>query len=571
MRKASSLLILPLVLFFLKTQAQHQDPLGFINEQHVWVDSVFNRLSQKEKVAQLFLVRAHTNLGQKYIDSVAQVIKKEKLGGAVLFQGGPVRHAHMINQYQEEAEVPLMLALDGEWGLGMRLPDSTVSYPYQMALGAVQDEQLLYQMGLEVAMDFRRLGLQVNFAPDVDVNNNPNNPVINFRSFGEDKHNVYRKALQYMRGMTDGHIFTTLKHFPGHGDTDVDSHYDLPKLNFDRARLDSIEMDPFRRLINDGAPGVMVGHMSIPSLDNEEKLPSSLSRPIITGILKEELGFKGLTFTDAMDMRGVTRYFTDGEADVRAILAGNDVLEISENTKVAIRKVRRAVRKKRISQEELDAKVKKILAAKYWLGVHSRQKVEINGLYEDLNRPEAFRLRDKLAEASVTLLKGGDLIKRLDPSRSTALVSIGQDSISTFQDALKTTYDKATIFVLGAKSSPAEIEQVRKELEGFEQVIVALHDPRLRPASKLPYQSDIRLFVSELSTESTVLCLFGNPYSLASFPGIERAGAISVHYQNDAYIQKAGARLLTHELLPNGKLPVGINVFFRYGDGLDLH
>src|SRR5690606_38271613 len=259
----------------------------------------------------------HTNLGQAYIDSVAKVIKKEDLGGVVLFQGGPVRHANMINQYQKHAKVPLLLALDGEWGLGMRLPDSTISFPYQMALGAIQNEELIYRMGREVAKDFKRLGLNINFAPVVDVNNNPRNPVINYRSFGESKQNVASKGAAYMKGMMDEGIIVSLKHFPGHGDTDVDSHYDLPKLNFSRERLDTLEMYPFKKLIDAGASGVMVAHMNIPSLDQTPNLPSSLSRTVVTDILKNEMGFKGLVFTDAMDMKGVVKYFKDGEADVR--------------------------------------------------------------------------------------------------------------------------------------------------------------------------------------------------------------------------------------------------------------
>src|SRR5690606_7658408 len=318
-------------------QAQERSAfIPFINSQHAWVDSVFSTLSPREKVAQLFMARAHTDLGQRYIDSVAGVLQREQLGGIVLFQGGPVRHAQVINRYQSVSKVPLLVAFDGEWGLGMRMQDSTISFPYQMALGAIQNEALIYQMGLEVARDFKRMGMNVNFAPVVDINNNPRNPVINFRSFGEDKQNVTRKGFAYMRGMMDGGIITSLKHFPGHGDTDVDSHYDLPQLKFTAGRLDSMEMHPFRELIKAGAQGVMVAHMNIPSLDKTPNLPSSLSPHIVTNVLKKRLGFQGLTFTDAMDMKGVVKHFPNGESDVRAILAGNDVLELSQNSARAI-------------------------------------------------------------------------------------------------------------------------------------------------------------------------------------------------------------------------------------------
>src|SRR6201996_5209935 len=311
------------------TYALAQQKPGYIaslGRQNHWVDSVYRKMSRKQRVAQLFFVRAHTNRGQAYEDSVGQVIKDQQVGGLVFFQGGPVRQAELINKYQKLAKVPLLIAQDGEWGLGMRL-DSAISYPYQMTLGAIQDNTLIYKMGQYVAYDFKRLGLQMNFAPDMDVNNNPNNPVINYRSFGDNKYNVAEKGIAYMQGMQDGGILTTAKHFPGHGDTNVDSPLALPLLPFSRERLDTLEEYPFRQAIKAGISGVMVAHMNIPALDTTAKLPSTLSRKIVTGILKDSLGFKGLVVSDAMERKGVTKFFPNGEADVRAFMAGNDILE----------------------------------------------------------------------------------------------------------------------------------------------------------------------------------------------------------------------------------------------------
>ncbi|RZK63945.1 MAG: glycoside hydrolase family 3, partial [Pedobacter sp.] len=273
-------LVLPIIFITSLCQAQAEKPtfIHSLNTPNNWVDSVFKKLNRHDKIAQMFFVRAHTNLGKRYEDSVGMVIKKEHLGGVVFFQGGPGRQAILTNKYQALAKVPLMISSDGEWGLGMRL-DSTISYPYQMALGAVQNKELIYHMGLEVAKDFRRIGMHLNLAPDVDVNNNPKNPVINFRSFGEGKYNVAQKAGAYMRGMQDGGLLVSLKHFPGHGDTDVDSHYDLPQLTFSKTRLDSLEMYPFRELIQAGASGVMIAHMNIPALDSTANMPSTLSKP----------------------------------------------------------------------------------------------------------------------------------------------------------------------------------------------------------------------------------------------------------------------------------------------------
>jgi len=568
LRKASLILLIVLTASQIVSAQSSSNFIDFINQEHTWVDSVFNRLSKKDRIAQMFMVRAHTNLGDAYSDSVAKVIKKQKLGGVVLFQGGPVRHANLINRYQKLAKVPLLMALDGEWGLGMRLMDSTISFPYQMALGAVQDERLIYQMGQEIAKNFKRIGLNVNFAPDVDVNNNPNNPVINYRSFGENKMNVVRKGGAYMKGMMDGGLMTTLKHFPGHGDTDVDSHYDLPSLNFTIARLDSLEMYPFKELIKQGAPGVMVAHMNIPALDTTAHLPSSLSKNVITGMLKERMGFKGLTFTDAMDMKGVVKYFPDGEADVRAIIAGNDVLELSENSKRAIKKVRKAIRKKRLSWDDINARVKKILAAKYWMGLNQRQAVITEHLYQDLNNDSAKQLNQQLADAAITLLKGDTLIKQLDFTEKTALVSIGVDSLTTFQQILGGHFDNSLNFILSAKATAAEVSKVANELKNYQQVIVALHDTRLRPQSKLNYSQELNMLISELASHNVLFNVFANPYTIASFPGLEHAGGLVVAYQNDGTFQKAVAKLLSGQLKATGKLPVTINSFFKYGDGL---
>lgn len=548
-------------------QAQKPDFIQFVNAEHAWVDSVFNTLSNKEKIAQLFMVRAHSNLGQRYIDSVAGVIKREQLGGIVLFQGGPVRHAQVINQYQRLSKVPLLVAFDGEWGLGMRLADSTVSYPYQMTLGAIQNEALIYQMGREIARDFKRLGMNINFAPVVDINNNPRNPVINFRSFGENKDNVTRKGLAYMRGMMDEGIIISLKHFPGHGDTDVDSHYDLPRLPFTAGRLDTLEMYPFRELVKAGASGVMVAHMNIPSLDKTPNLPSSLSRHIVTGILKEKLGFQGLTFTDAMDMNGVVKHFRNGEADVRAIIAGNDILELSQNSARAIDMVLQAIKQKRLTQRDIDSRVKKVLAAKYWLGLHQLQQVNTAGLYSDLNRQQSASLNQRLADASMTLLKSDSLIRALNYSRRTAIISIGSAELTEFQQVLSRRFDNHLNYVLSPQSTADEVAAVANELRSFSQIIVALHDNRSRPRSNLHYNGTVRLFINELANMNSVFCVFANPYSLAGLPGIEAAKSIVVCYQNEAILQRAAAKVILHQLNPSGKLPVTINAFFRYGDG----
>lgn len=551
-------------------QKQH-DFVEFINRPHQWVDSVFNNMTPAERVGQLFMVRAHSNLGQKYIDSVARVIEAEQLGGVVLFQGGPVSHAHVINQYQKLSKVPLLIALDGEWGLGMRLPDSTISYPYQMTLGAVQDENLIRRMGVEVAKDFKRLGMHVNFAPVIDVNNNPKNPVINFRSFGEDKYNVTRKGGAYMHGMTEGGIIVSLKHFPGHGDTDVDSHYDLPVLNFSAERLDSLEMYPFRELIRAGASGIMVAHMHIPSLDDTPNMPSSISKPIVTDILKERLGFKGLIFTDAMDMQGVVKFFKDGEADLQAIIAGADLLELSENSERAIRLVLEAIQSGRIDQASIDQRVKKVLASKYWLGLTETQKTLVNthGLYEDLNRNSSKILNQQLADAAITVLRGTDAIKALNPHARTAIVSIGEaNHITDFQCGLGQTFTDHLYYAIPTDASSEEIQAVLQELKNFDQLLVGIHDSRGRPRSTLNYTDDVKGFITNLVAQNAIFAAFTNPYALAEIVGLENAHGLLVAYQNEPTLQRAVVKALIGKIKPNGKLPVTINEHFRGGEGL---
>ncbi|WP_428982700.1 glycoside hydrolase family 3 protein [Pedobacter rhodius] len=547
--------------------AQKQSYLEMLANQPKWVDSVFKKLSRREKIAQMFFVRAHTNLGQKYTDSVGLVIKKEQLGGVIFFQGGPVRQAIATNAYQKVSRVPLIVANDGEWGLGMRL-DSTISFPYQMTLGAIQNKDLIYKMGQEVAKDFKRMGMQMNLAPDADINNNAKNPVINYRSFGENKYNVASKTAAYMKGMQDGGLLTTLKHFPGHGDTDVDSHYDLPQLTFSAARLDSLEMYPFKELIRQGASGIMIAHMNIPALDNTPNLPSTLSKPIVTGILKEKLGFKGLIISDAMDMKGVIKYFKDGQADLMGIIAGNDILELSENSDRAIHLVRRSVRQGKIEMKTIDESVRKILTAKYWAGLNKRDTILTQGIVAGVNRNSSNALVQELANASVTLLKGKDYIKNLIPIRRTAIISVGVPSVTKFQKEISKGFYNSVYYVLDKDASAIQISNIAREIGAFDQVIVGIHDSRARPGNNIPLNAGVKNFIKELAGKNAVFALFANPYNLAGLPGLENSKGLVIGYQKEDYMQISAAAVINNRLVPTGKLPVSILPNFKFGDGL---
>lgn len=559
--------IILLLFTVLSVQAQKKSYIQTLSEPNAWVDSVFHKMGRRQKIAQLFFVRAHTNKGQAYEDSVGRVVRKERIGGLVFFQGGPGRQAILTNKYQALARTPLLIASDGEWGLGMRL-DSTISYPYQMALGAVQNKDLIYRMGLEVAKDYKRLGMQMNLGPDVDINNNPKNPIINYRSFGENKYNVATKAAAYVNGLQDGGLLVSIKHFPGHGDTDVDSHFDLPQLNFTKARLDSLEIYPFREMIKAGAAGVMVAHMNIPSLDNTPNLPSTLSKPIVTGILREELGFRGLIVTDAMEMKGVVKNFKDGEADVMGVIAGNDILELSENSRRAVKLVRRAVRADRISMDRIDESVKRILTAKYWAGLNKKDTVDEHNVQAEVNRTESLVLRQELADASMTLLNGAGAVKSLSAEKKTVIISIGSPDVTVFQRELGGFYKNSVLVNLDKNANANAIAKVLSSIDPSDQVIIGIHDLRSRPGNGMELSADLKMLISNMAAKNAVFALFANPYNLSLLSGIEKSKSLIVAYQKEDFMQKAAASVISNKLTPTGKLPVTVSSFFKYGDGL---
>jgi beta-N-acetylhexosaminidase len=545
--------------------------ISSLQSQSDWVDSVFRTMTPEERIGQLFMAAAYSNKDAKHVNEILDLIQNYKIGGLIFMQGGPVRQAHLANKYQKASKVPLLLAMDAEWGLAMRL-DSTVAYPYQMTMGALRSDTLVYQMGKEVAEHFQRIGMQVNFAPVVDINNNPENPVIGFRSFGENKYNVTEKSYAYMRGLQDYGIIATAKHFPGHGDTNVDSHYGLPIIPFPQTRLDSLELYPFKELIQRGLGGIMTAHLNVPILDTEHNLPSSLSRPIVTKLLKEQLEFKGLIFSDAMNMKGVTKYFPEGIAELRGIIAGNDILEFSENIPIAIQTIKEAIQKGEITQEEIDIKCKRILIAKHWTGLNQWQPIETHNLIEDLNQPKSDSTIQYIADLSITLLKNAhNTIPLKTRSREKiATIAIGPSEVTEFQKALGRNV-KADHFFLPKKSTPATILALRKKLAGYSQVIVGIHDIRKSPGKDMGFSKEITQEIRHYANSGkAIFAVFGNPYTITKFPDIEKSNAVILAYQNSYHTQIAGAKLMAGEIGAFGKLPVGINEHFQYGAGILL-
>ena len=560
-----------LLLFCFKLSSQEASPPPFLKYMSSrWVDSVMTKLTPDERIAQLIMVAAYSNRGPEHKEEILKLIDEQKIGGLIFFQGDPETQVRLMNDYQLASEVPLLGAIDAEWGLGMRL-DSTISYPFQMALGAIQDNDLIYEMGAEVARQIKRSGLHLNFAPVVDVNNNPNNPVINFRSFGEDKHNVAEKSIAYFQGMQEQALLTTAKHFPGHGDTDTDSHYALPQMNHPLARLDSLELYPFREVIEAGIGGVMVAHLDIPALDSTG-VPSTLSKPIITELLKKKMDFQGLVVTDAMNMKGVTEGNEPGVVDKDAILAGNDLLEFTEDVPKAIAEIRKAVKQGLISQKEIDQRVRKILAVKQWVGLDDYEPTSPENILKDLNTPEAKLLNRQLVKASLTVLKNNNNIlpvKNLDRLKI-ASVSFGADTTTTFQESLS-LYTEVKHFQLPLDASAEKVDSVRQELKKYDLIIGGIHDVSKFPRNSFETSSEVAGFIKEVSeNKSNIFAFFKNPYVLNSVEGIEKAEGLFVTYQDSELSEDLAAQLIFGGISANGKLPVSVGEKFDAGDGLEV-
>ena len=565
--------VLSLIVLFLtfSNNSIAQDSIPVKSEQELWVDSVMNKMDMDEKIGQLFLVAAYSNKGQQHIDEIKYIIKKYKIGGLIFFQGGPERQAKLTNLYQSVSDIPLLIAIDGEWGLGMRL-DSTISYPRQMMLGAIQDDSLIYRMGKDIAEQMKRLGIQINFAPVVDVNNNPLNPVINVRSFGENRENVSRKSIAYMKGMQDGGIIGTAKHFPGHGDTDSDSHHTLPSVNHERLRLDSIELYPFKQIFDAGIEGVMVAHLNVPALGTEKDTPTTLTKSVVTGLLKEEMGFDGLIFTDALNMKGATKFFEPGEIESLALEAGNDVLLFPVSVSKAISKIKKQVRKGVISEDRINESCRKVLLAKYKSGLfildNSRDYVNTEHLTQDLNQLVFEVTRRDLINAGLTLIRNEkDLLPVTKLKRKKfASLAFNSESITEFQNTLSKYADIDHFLYDETKA-----DSLFNLLKDYDYVFASVHNTSYWPSNN--YKVDLQNLnkLAELSENTQVsLNLFANPYSLRNFESLDNMDAVLIAYSDDKEVQFAAAQAIFGAITVTGKLPVSINPNYPAGFGIDL-
>lgn len=542
----------------------------FLTVSSSWADSVFTTLSDEEKIAQLFMVAAYSNKGEAHEKEIEQLITVQKIGGLIFFQGGPVRQANLTNHYQSIAKVPLLISIDGEWGLAMRL-DSTIKYPWQMTLGAIQDNQLIYKMGVDIGEQCKRLGIHVNLAPVVDVNVNPKNPVINARSFGEDKVNVADKGIAYMKGMQAVKVMANAKHFPGHGDTDKDSHKTLPVIKHDHQRMTDIELYPFKRLFDEGLSSVMIAHLYIPAYTSEYNMATTLSKNVATHLLQDSMGFQGLIFTDALNMKGVSNFYKPGIVDVKALLAGNDVLLYSEDVPTAIKEVKKAIKNGEITQEEIDRRCLKILRAKKWCGLDKPQKIDTHGLTDDLNTKKYELLKRKLTEASLTVLQNKEElipIKGLDKLKIASL-SIGETDINDFQKTLElyTAIDHFTTKELESKKN----DELLDTLRSYDLIVVSIHKSNASPWKSYNIGAGTKDFVANLGMKNKVLLtVFANPYSLINFNAIEDVDGLIMAYQDSKEAQELTAQLVFGGIGATGKLPVSISDKFKVGAGIDV-
>ncbi|MFN3998025.1 glycoside hydrolase family 3 N-terminal domain-containing protein [Algoriphagus sp.] len=544
----------------------NEDPLNSSDRvrQQVWVDSVFSALTFEQRLGQLFMVAAYSNKDQKHIDEISNLVKTENLGGLIFFQGGPNRQARLTNYYQAQSKTPLFIAMDAEWGIGMRL-DSVPNFPKAMTLGAIQNHDLIYEMGAEIARQFKELGMHINFAPVVDVNSNPNNPVIGYRAFGENKDVVTRRAVAYMKGLQENGVIANAKHFPGHGDTESDSHYTLPVIKHAEKRIWDVDLYPYQELFREDLMSVMVAHLNVPSLDNGSNIPSSLSKPIVTDLLQNRMNFQGLIFTDALNMKGVANQNKPGEVDLKALLAGNDVLLYSQDVPKAKTLIKDAVDRGVIKESEINRRVKKILKAKYWAGLNNYKPIDTYKIAERLHTPKTNEVIEKLYAESITVAANkGDLLpfRNLDLKRFASL-TIGDDG-KVFNEYLK-KYTGVDHYTVPKAANETSHYNIIKQLEDYDVVVVGLMGVNNSPQRAFGIApGDIQLIRTLEKRQKVVAVLFGNAYGAKALEGF---GNVVLAYENSSETQKLVPQVLFGGRPGQGILPVTVSGQYSHGVG----
>jgi beta-N-acetylhexosaminidase len=566
------LIYISLFLFLLPHQGRTQAPIMNYEQDFIkihWTDSVLSTLTLEEKIAQLMMVRAYSNKDESHYGYIEKLVTDYNIGGLCFFQGGPVRQANLTNRYQEKAKTPMLIALDAEWGLGMRL-DSTFSFPYQMTLGALENETLVYRMAEEIAKQLKAIGVHINFAPVIDVNNNPKNPVINSRSFGSDKIQVASKGVAYMKGLQNNGIIATAKHFPGHGDTDTDSHYALPIINHSKSRIDSVELFPFKELIFEGLDAVMVAHLFIPSLGDEKRTPTTLSENTITGLLKNELGFEGLIITDALDMKGVTEGFKPGAIELNAFLAGNDILLLPQDVKLAISTIKNAVEKGTITEDEVNERCRKVLDYKFKAGLNHYRPVQTKWLHDSLNKVNNKLLEEDIYEKAIVVLNNKNNLlplKHFDTLKI-AVLSAGSSEITPFQEMLS-NYTQVDFYNFTPGSTQSQQDLLVRNLKSYNLVIAGVHNTTIFPQRNFGISAQVLSLLSEIANvRPVILALFASPYSLNLIKQPEQFNVILLCHQDNATSNETAAQIIMGSIPASGKMPVSLDNNIEAGAGI---
>ncbi|MBI1226337.1 MAG: serine hydrolase [Bacteroidetes bacterium] len=571
MKKSFSLLLIALAYLVAAAASFTRQPAKLLPSikdmlaENAWVDSTYAALTPDERLGQLFWLRAHTDKDAAYEQTVEELVKKYHPGGLCFFnptaKGTPEKQVELTNRYQAfSTKLPMFITVDGEWGLGMRMRGTAMSFPRQMMLGAIQDNTLIYKMGAQIAKHCKRVGVNVNFAPVADVNNNAANPVIGFRSFGENPYNVAAKSYQYMLGMQDNGVLACAKHFPGHGDTGTDSHYDLPVINHSFARLDSIELFPFKVLIQQGVGSIMVAHLNIPSLDNTPKLPSSLSPKIVTGLLRNQLNYKGLILTDGLEMHAVTDNFGKGEVEARALAAGNDVLLLPSDVEASFRTVKQWIADGKISAASIEASVKKILLWKHRMDIEQFKPVPLEGVRADVNDNEALAVKRDLIANALTLAKNENDFIPLK-SGEIASLAIGASSGNAFQKRLS-SFGKIETLTSGKDVSNSLVSKLKNK----DAVIVSLHDMSQFASKGYGLTQSTKGFIEALRKQTrVVVVMFGNPYAAKFFENVQN---LLVCYEDDDEVQDLAAQALFGVFPLRGKMPVTASSALPAGAGI---
>jgi len=537
-------------------------------EQSIWVDSIYSSMTLKEKVGQLFVIQAFSNKNKNHKDNIINIIRNNNIGGIIFSKGSVHKQVDLTNDFQSESSIPLLIGMDAEWGLNMRL-DSTFSFPWNMTLGAIKDNNLIRQVGRSIADHCKRIGVNFNFAPVVDINTNPDNPIIGNRSFGESTQNVSSKSLNFMRGQQEMNILSSAKHFPGHGDTSTDSHKTLPFISHDKKRILKTELKPFKTLINNGLESVMIAHLEVPSLEKTKGLPSTLSYSIVTSLLKNTLGFKGLIITDALEMKGLSNFKSKGNLDMLAFKAGNDILLMSANVSEGIKAIVDDYNLGEISEERLSYSVKKILKAKYKVGLNNFLQISKTNLYNDLNSLENKILNEELVEKAITVVKNNDnMLPIKNLKNSIGYLNFGNDNYMAFFDEL-TKYSKI--------DNLDEIDILKTESESFiesnyKTIIIGVHANSETPWKSYNLKKEEIIFINRISKKvNVILNIFGSPYMLNKFKNIKNINGIIISYQNSKVYQKKSAQLIFGAIESTGILPVSIGKLFSAGQGLELN